>query len=134
MPLKLDVEIDPEVKCVLVVEDDAVVRMVVSEAIRDAGFHVVEVSSGGDAIDYLRSGAAVDLIFSDIHMAGPFDGLLLASHVQAIYPSTPVILSSAMPKPAGLQGSEMFIAKPYTIDRVVTAVTYMLNALDSRVK
>jgi CheY-like chemotaxis protein len=107
---------------VLVVDDDAVIRLVVAEALRDAGLNVVEAGCADEAITYLRSGSRVDLIFSDINMAGPFDGLFLANHVQAIYPTVPIILTSGTGKPTGLHGAEVFISKPYKLDAVVGVI------------
>jgi CheY-like chemotaxis protein len=131
---KPDVETDAQQKCVLVVDDDAVIRMVVSESLRDAGLCVVEASRGSEAKTYLRSGARVDLIFSDIQMAGPFDGLELARYIQAIYPTTPVILTSGSAKPAGLHDTEFFIRKPYKLDGVVAMVLKTVSSTDDGIK
>ena len=111
----------------MVVDDDAVIRMVLSEALRDAGFQVIEASCSADAMSFLRSGAAVDLIFSDIQMAGPYDGLLLAHQVRGIDPTIPVILTSSGGKPASLSDTEIFINKPYRLDQIVTLVMVNLD-------
>ncbi len=130
MPLRPDEEIDPATKCVMVVDDDAVIRLVLSEAMRDAGLQVIEASCSADAMSYLRSGAAVDLIFSDIQMAGPYDGLLLAHQVRGIYPTLPVLLTSSGDKPASLGESEIFIRKPYRLQDIVAVVTNNLATME----
>jgi len=124
------VEADPAPKYVLVVEDDAVIRMVISELLRESGLFVIEAACSADAISYLRSGAPVNLIFSDIQMAGPLDGLFLARHVQAKYPAIPVILTSGSAQPAALDAAGLFIRKPYSLDRVVALVAQTLRATD----
>jgi CheY-like chemotaxis protein len=130
MPLRPDEEIDPATKCVMVVDDDPVIRLVLSEAMRDAGLQVIEASCSADAMSYLRSGAAVDLIFSDIQMAGPYDGLLLAHQVRGIYPTLPVLLTSSGDKPASLGESEIFIRKPYRLQDIVAVVTNNLATME----
>jgi CheY-like chemotaxis protein len=127
MPLRLNEESFPATKCVMVVDDDPVIRLVLSEAMRDAGFHVIEASCSADAMSYLRSGASVDLIFSDIQMAGPHDGLLLAHQVRGIDSTLPVILTSSGDKPASLSETEIFIRKPYRLDHIVALVMMYLD-------
>jgi CheY-like chemotaxis protein len=129
-----EVETDPAPKCVMVVDDDAVIRMILAESMRDAGLLVIEASCSADAIGYLQSGAPVDLIFSDIQMAGPLDGLHLAHHVRAIRPSIPMLFTSAGPKPAALNDTEIFVGKPYRLDHVVATVTKNLGATGSELK
>ncbi len=71
--------IDPEPYAdrvtVLVAEDEILIRMDVAEALREAGFRVLETSSADEAIQLLEQGHAVDVIFSDINMPGKIDGL-----------------------------------------------------------
>jgi CheY-like chemotaxis protein len=134
MPLRPDEESFPATKCVMVVDDDAVIRLVLSEAMRDAGLQVIEASCSADAMSYLRSGAAVDLIFSDIQIAGPYDGLLLAHQVRGINPSLPVLLTSSGDKPESLGDSEVFIRKPYRLDDIVAVVRKNLDAAKFGVK
>lgn len=127
MVLKLTAETDTVPNCVLVVEDDVEIRLIVAQAMRDAELCVIEARSGEDAVRYLKAGGHVDLIFSDIQMPGSIDGLQLARHVHATYPAIPVILTSGNIKPAGLDATEKFIAKPYGIGRVVAQVAQMLG-------
>lgn len=130
MSLRLNEEVDPAPQRVMVVDDDPVIRLVLSEVLRDAGLHVVEASCGADAMSYLRSGAAVDLIFSDIEMAGPYDGLLLAHQVRGINPALPVLLTSSSEKPASLNDGEIFIRKPYRLDDIVEVVMKNLRPVN----
>jgi len=51
-----------------VVEDEVLVRMAVSEYLRECGFRVVEAGSADEAIDILKSDTIVHIVFSDVHM------------------------------------------------------------------
>lgn len=127
---KPDVEIDCSPKHVLVVDDDVVIRLLVAEVMRDEGLCVIEARSGEDAAGYLKSGGRADLIFSDIQMPGPMDGLQLARYVREAYPFIPVILTSGGMVPQGLNGVVKFISKPFRLTSVLELVLETLNAVD----
>jgi CheY-like chemotaxis protein len=53
---------------ILLVEDEVVVRWSIAEALRDAGYTVVEAGSGEEAIAICASDVSVDLLFTDINL------------------------------------------------------------------
>jgi DNA-binding NtrC family response regulator len=79
---------------VLVVEDEVFIRFDVADMLRDDGFEVIEAGDAKQALDALNSGVRIDLVFSDVHMPGPMNGMGLASHVLENHPGLPVILTS----------------------------------------
>ena len=79
---------------VLVVENEVFIRFDVADMLRDDGFEVIEAGDAKQALDALNSGARIDLVFSDVHMPGPMNGMGLASHVLENHPGLPVILTS----------------------------------------
>lgn len=119
--------VEAEPRCVLIVEDQLLVRMLLADALRDAGVQVVEARSGDDALDYLRSGARVDLIFSDVQMPGMVDGVELARRVHEETPNLPVILTSGNGKPQDMNDARQFVPKPYELAYVVTLVLRSLG-------
>jgi CheY-like chemotaxis protein len=123
----LGAQADTAPHCVLVVEDDVSIRLVLAEAMRDAALCVIEARTGEDAVNYLNTGGQVSLVFSDIQMPGPIDGLQLARRLRASHPAVPVILTSGNIRPAELANTEKFIPKPYDIGRVVALVTQILE-------
>src|SRR6478672_2472744 len=50
--------------CVLLVEDEPIVRFPIAEALRDLGVQVVEASTADEAWDHLESGSMVDVVFT----------------------------------------------------------------------
>jgi hypothetical protein len=60
-------------KTILVVEDEVLVRLVISDYLRDCGDHVVEAASAAAAKAVLQSNTKVDLVFSDVQMPGEAD-------------------------------------------------------------
>jgi PleD family two-component response regulator len=80
---------NPEPKRILVVEDEVLIRCLICDDLREAGFVVVEAENADEASSYLASGAPVDLIFSDVHMPGSMDGLDLARRIRNERPCLP---------------------------------------------
>jgi DNA-binding NtrC family response regulator len=109
----------------LVVDDEAVIRGVFSEFLKDSGYQTISVASADEAVRLLSSGLAVDLIFSDVRMPGKLDGFGLARWVMENRSPLPVILVSGDIGKANaaveLCGAEIF-PKPYDFDSAVRKI------------
>jgi CheY-like chemotaxis protein len=71
---------------ILVVEDEVLVRMAIADNLRKARYAVIEASNAHEALDLLRNGVDVRLIFSDVRMPGIIDGVALARIVRSEFP------------------------------------------------
>jgi CheY-like chemotaxis protein len=80
---------------VLLVEDEFFIRMDVADALRQAGFQVVEAGSADEAVTFLQSGKSMDLVFTDIHMPRALNGLTLAERIRAKFPIMPILMVPA---------------------------------------
>lgn len=115
---------------VMIAEDEPLVRMALTEHLSDCGFEVISCSSGQEARVIFLSGRIIDLLFSDINMPGPRDGLELALWVGANYPSTQVVLTSGVgtvltAAREACSNVRHFINKPYRhseVERLLRAV------------
>lgn len=109
---------------VLVVEDDALVRLCIAEHLREAGYSVMEAMNGDEALSIFAS-LPVDVLFSDILMPGSIDGALLARWTREHCPSTHVILTSAwFPRGPAREGLDevTFVPKPYQPELVADLI------------
>ncbi|EPY03241.1 response regulator [Magnetospirillum fulvum] len=88
---------------ILVVDDVAVVRMVISRALTRAGYEVVEASSGEEALGLLET-ERVDILLSDVWMPGS-GGLALIHKARSINPSLAVVAMSGGSPQTSLAGS-----------------------------
>ena len=123
----------PARKCILVVEDELLIRMMLADELREAGYNVTEAFNADEALVILRSPAPVDMILSDVRMPGSMDGIGLLRVVRSAYPKIPVIITSAHLQPAlaTVDGATRFISKPYKLELIVKAVQEELaNAND----
>jgi CheY-like chemotaxis protein len=122
--------IDHPAMTVLVVEDDALIRMHGADILGDGGFHVLEAANADDALVILSDGADVQLLFSDIDMPGSMDGLNLARVVCERWPSIHLLLTSGQ---HGLQdddvpGRARFVRKPWSSQALLDRVREMVKA------
>ena len=98
---------------VLVVEDEVRIRIGLADALRGAGFLVIEAANAEDALKSLRSGIAVDVVVSDIRMPGTIDGSELANIVRNEFFNTKIVLVSGhLPKDRNLSVDGFFL-KPF---------------------
>lgn len=109
---------------VLIVDDEFLVRNVLSEILKDAGFHVLQAESASGAVALLEEPVHVDLVFSDVKMPG-MDGFELARWVSEHKPDMPVILASGYVgktnMAAELRCAE-FLRKPFDFDAVIDKI------------
>ena len=102
---------------VLVVEDEVLISQLVAEVLCENGFAVHAVEDGEEALRYLKSGAAVDVLFTDINLAGRMDGSMLAREARAQRPELPIVYCSGRYSPAALAppvSRSIFVRKPYS--------------------
>ncbi len=113
--------------CVLVVEDDLLIRLILVEELQDAGYKVLEAENGDAAVATLRTlEVPLTVLVTDIHMPGSKDGLEVASHVLDAFPHVPVVYTTGRPDvmigKIALDPKQVLIRKPYVPSQVVEQV------------
>lgn len=107
---------------ILVVEDEPIIRMVAVDALRDAGFEVLEAEHAAEALTYLRQHAdVVKAICTDVHMPGEMNGVALAYETCRCWPWVSILVVSghAMPAQHELPDRSRFLPKPYALTDLV---------------
>jgi CheY-like chemotaxis protein len=111
---------------VLVVDDEVLIRMVISDYLRGCGYRVLEAASADEALTVLQHlETKIDIVFSDIAMPGSMDGFALSQWLRANRPGIDVILAGSIPRAAN-EAAELCdsgpLPKPYepqlVIDRI----------------
>ncbi|WEY37706.1 response regulator [Paraburkholderia sp. SUR17] len=117
----------PAAARVLVADDDVLVRVAFAEALRTAGFVVIEASCADEALGYIRAGGKVDLVFSDIQMPGGIDGRQLAALMAEEHPEIPVVLASGETHLGAGAPTRLFVAKPFSLEHTVALLLSLLG-------
>jgi two-component system, response regulator PdtaR len=112
---------------VLVVEDEAIIRDMVSEFLEDAGYTVVVATNADHAISILEVRLDIHLVFTDIDMPGSMNGLKLAAAVRDRWPPIHIIITTGKGRPREMPANALFISKPYLGQNVVTAMKTFEN-------
>ena len=120
----------PRPPTVLVVEDEAIVRMGAVDVLLDAGFDVVEADDGHQAVQFLEVHAeAIAAVFTDVDMPGHPDGVGLVYHAATHWPWIKLVVTSGVTKTllGELPAAARFIAKPYRADELVDQLSELLE-------
>ncbi|EKY27582.1 CheY-like chemotaxis protein [Brevundimonas nasdae] len=109
---------------ILVVDDEALLRLDATEAFHHIGCQTYEAAETEEALDILERHPEISVLFTDINMPGPRDGMALASQVHRQRPDVQLIVTSGRERPApeDLPERGHFIAKPYTMEAVADLV------------
>jgi PAS domain S-box-containing protein len=102
---------------ILVVEDDARLRTVTVKVLKELGYTVHEADGAPAALEVLQNLEKVDLVFSDVVMAGSMTGFDLAAAIRERRPGLHILLttgySEIFVKEDRPETSIEFINKPY---------------------
>ncbi len=109
---------------VLIVEDEAPVRLVAASMLQDAGFDTLEADTAEDALDVLERRDDVRVLFSDVQLPGAMDGVDLARLVHDRWPRIGLLLTSGgvRVRRSEIPDDGVFLPKPYDGGRMVEAV------------
>jgi len=114
-------------KKILVVDDSASIRLVVSIALKGAGYDVIEACDGQDALTKL-TGEKINLIISDVNMP-KMDGIAFLKELKLLprYKFTPVIMltteaSQAKMAEGRAAGAKAWVIKPFQPPQMLEAV------------
>ena len=111
---------------ILVVDDVEEQREIASRILKKLGYSVTSVSSGEEAVDYMKDNSA-DLLVLDMIMDPGIDGLETYRQILKIYPEQKAVIASGFSetkrvKEAQRLGAGKYIKKPYTMQKIGTAV------------
>jgi CheY-like chemotaxis protein len=114
---------------ILVVDDEALIRMLASEVLQDAGYTVIEAGTAVEALEVLDRGIDIQAVFTDVNMPGSPDGLGLAQRVREMSPTCAIVVASGRYKPTSeeLAPGALFMSKPYSVDAIVSAFDELLG-------
>jgi two-component system, cell cycle sensor histidine kinase and response regulator CckA len=116
---------------ILLVEDDADVRMVARDVLEVSGYHIWEAANGLEALDMWKANAAqIDLLLTDIIMPGGLNGRELADRLKREQPGLKVILMSgySADRLGKIQPHSRILHKPFSLENLTETVRQCLDA------
>jgi CheY-like chemotaxis protein len=132
--LPADAAIEAATETVLVAEDESGVRSVLVRALRSRGYEVLEAKNGEDALLVAeRHNAPIHLVVTDVVMPS-MNGTELFHALRGWYPRMRVLFisgyaKSTIPPDAFVEGQgAAFLAKPFTVEQLLTEVRRLLQA------
>jgi two-component system, chemotaxis family, chemotaxis protein CheY len=118
-------------KTIMVVDDSASLRQVVSIALKGAGYDVVEGCDGKDALAKM-TGQKIHLIISDVNMPN-MDGITFVKEVKKHpnYKFTPIIMLTTESQEGKKQegqaaGAKAWVVKPFKPEQMLQAVSKLV--------
>lgn len=108
---------------ILIVDNDSAVREVTATVLQEVGYVVLQVGSGGAALDLLDQHTEIDLVLLDLAMPG-MSGAEVARQVQQRFPRLPILFVTGYADKTALGeiGEEELIKKPFIDDELTTKV------------
>ena len=110
---------------VLVVDDEAGVRALVEDILVGEGYPVLRAGDPWEALGVAET-HRIRLLLTDVSMPG-MNGYELAMRIESLRPETKVLFMSAYTEHAVLIAKPKFIAKPFSPDDMVQAVSKVLS-------
>lgn len=120
---------------VLLVEDEALIRMFLEDTLADAGFGVAAASNGHQALAELEAGAArFRAVVTDIRLGRGPDGWEIARTARQSVPKMPVLyVSGDSAHEWTVRGVpySLMVAKPFVETQIITALSTLLVQADN---
>ncbi|MCP1625091.1 ATP-binding protein [Pseudomonas nitroreducens] len=123
-----------EQQCVLVVEDNDLVRMLTVEVLEEIGYQVLQAEDAEEALSILQGDTTIHLLLTDVGLPG-MNGEELAVAAREARPELPILFATGYAEIVHIDGSELatrmsMIAKPFSIDALRDKVNGMLGRKD----
>ena len=116
---------------VLVIDDEPLVRMLVTDVLRELGYAVIEAIDGPTGLKMLRSPARIDLLITDIGLPGGMDGGQVAEVARELRPAIKVLFITGFAEKAVLshghiEGGMSVLTKPFAMEALASRVKGLL--------
>lgn len=117
--------------CVLIVEDEPLIRADAVDMVEDEGFAVCDAANASKALHILETRDDIGILFTDIDMPGDMDGLDLARIVRKRWPHIAIIIVSGHTRSGLVEVPDggVFFSKPYLRATILRA----LHRADARI-
>lgn len=107
-------------RTVLIVDDEATIRMLLSEGLADDGYRLLEAGDGREGLAILNSGRTIDLLITDVGLPGGMNGRQLADAARVGRPGLKVLFITGYAETSVLSGGDLdpgmhILTKPFEL-------------------
>jgi PAS domain S-box-containing protein len=118
-------------EAVLVVDDEPVVRMLVTEILGELGYAAIEAGDGAEALAVLHSNARIDLLVTDVGLPGGMNGRQVADAARVARPGIPVLFITGFAENAvvgdgPLEAGMELVTKPFSMEALAARIRDMI--------
>jgi CheY-like chemotaxis protein len=116
---------------VLVIDDEPLVRMLITDVLRDLGYAAIEAVDGPSGLKILRSAVRIDLLITDIGLQGEMDGGQVAEIARKLRPDLKVLFVTGFAENAALSQGRIsagmsVLTKPFAMEALAARVKGLL--------
>jgi PAS domain S-box-containing protein len=118
---------------ILVIDDDPTVRLLMVDALQDAGYRILEAADGPLGLKILQSEIRIDLLLTDVGLPSGMNGRQVADAARAFRPNLKVLFITGYAENAVVGNGHLdpgmeVITKPFAIDALASRVRDMIDA------
>jgi CheY-like chemotaxis protein len=122
----------PSTTTVLVVDDEPVVRLVVTDVLEELGYTVLDAADAETGLAMLQANPRIGLLISDIGLPGGMDGRQLVETARLVRPELKVLFATGDEQgltadSSELDGTTRLILKPFRLDILASEVATLVN-------
>ncbi len=126
-------DVPPGTEIILVVEDNEDVRHISANALRNRGYSVIEAENGSEAIQHLKNGQAIDLLFTDVILPGGMNGVDIATEARRLQQGIKVLFTTGYAENAVMHDGQLdpattLLVKPYRRDELLKRIRTILES------
>lgn len=119
-------------KTVLVIDDEPTVRMLMVDALTDAGYSCLQAADGPTGLRILQSNAQIDLLVTDVGLPGGLNGRQVADAARQSRPDLHILFVTGYAENAVLNHGHVergmqVLTKPFAVDDLIRRVTTLLK-------
>ena len=112
---------------VLVVDDEASVRMLITEVLDELGYSAIEAADGVSGLKVLRSDVRIDLLVTDVGLPGGLNGRQMVDAARANRPNLKVLFITGYAENAAISNGHLergmhVLAKPFAMERLAARI------------
>ncbi len=116
---------------VLVIDDEPLVRMLITDVLKDLGYATLEAADGASGLKILQSAVHIDLLITDVGLPGEWDGGQVAEMARKLHPALKVLFVTGFAENAALSQGRInagmsVLTKPFAMDALAARVKGLL--------